>query len=71
MKEIPAMQAVNVEAGSIRSDATSETSKTAVTAIGIAAALIGVWAVACMVAGMLNSGGPVSLVSNLFEAIFG
>ena len=51
--------------------ATAEISKVAVTAFSVAAGLIGIWAVACMVAGISNSGGPVSLLSNLFKAIFG
>jgi len=54
-----------------KSSASREVSKVAVTAVSITAGLIGVWAVACMVAGVSNSGGPVSLVSNLFKAIFG
>lgn len=54
-----------------KSSASREISKVAVTAFSVTAGLIGVWAVACMVAGVLNSGGPVSLVSNLFKAIFG
>lgn len=53
------------------SNAPAEISKVAVTAFSISAGLIGIWAVACMVAGVVNSGGPVSLISNLFKAIFG
>ncbi len=55
----------------VEANTSSEISKVAVTAISIAAASIGVWAVACMVAGISESGSPVSLVSNLFKAIFG
>lgn len=53
------------------SNASTEISKVAVTAVSISAGLIGIWAVACMVAGTINSGGPVSLVANLFKTIFG
>ena len=49
----------------------NEISKVAVSAIGISAGLIGIWAVACVVAGMSSSGGPVELVSSLFKAIAG
>lgn len=52
-------------------NASAEISKVAVTAFSITAGLIGIWAVACMVAGVLNSGGPVALMSNLFKAIVG
>ena len=50
---------------------TAEISKVAVTAFSVTAGLIGIWAVACMVSGISNSGGPASLMSNLFKAIFG
>lgn len=49
----------------------NEVSKVMVTAFSISAGLIGIWAVACMVAGVVNSGGPISLVSSLFKAILG
>lgn len=68
MKETQASHTVNVKTESI---ASAEISKVAVTAIGITAGIIGIWAVACMVAGIANSGGPVGLVSNLFKAILG
>ena len=49
----------------------AEISKVAVVAFSVTAGLIGIWAVASMVAGVLNSGGPVSLMSNLSKVIFG
>ncbi len=52
-------------------NSTNEISKVAVSAISISAGLIGVWAVACIVAGMSSSGGPVELVSSLFKVIAG
>lgn len=52
-------------------DAASEISKVAVSAIGISASVIGIWAVASIVAGMSTSGGPVELLNNLFKAIVG
>lgn len=55
----------------IADDTTSEVSKVAVSAIGISAGLIGVWAVACIIAGVSSSGGPIDLFSNLFKAITG
>ena len=50
---------------------TSEISKVAVSAIGISAGLIGIWAVACVIAGISSSGGPIELVSDLIKAISG
>ena len=52
-------------------DAASEISKVAVSAIGISAAFIGAWAVASIIAGISTSGGPVELINNLFKAIVG
>ncbi len=45
--------------------------KVAVGAIGAASLLIGCWAVVCLVSGIVSSGGPVGLVSNLITAISG
>ncbi len=52
-------------------DAITEVSKVSVYAIAISAGLIGLWATVCLFAGMLSSGGPLGLVSNLVKAITG
>lgn len=52
-------------------NAGTEISKTGVTAIGITAGIIGCWAIANMISGTINSGGPVNLLTNLFTAITG
>lgn len=49
----------------------TEISKTGITAIGITAGIIGCWAVTSMIAGVINSGGPVDLMASLFKAISG
>ncbi len=49
-------------------DVSTEMSKVGIYSIAVAAGIIGCWAVVCLVAGMLNSGGPLQLVSNLFIA---
>jgi hypothetical protein len=49
----------------------TEISKTAITAVGIVAGIIGCWAIASMIAGVANSGGPIDLVTSLFKAING
>ena len=43
--------------------------KLAVGVIGVASLLIGCWAVACLVAGSIASGGPGGLVANLLSAL--
>jgi len=50
---------------------TTEISKVGVYAITISSGIIGCWAVACLVAGTISSGGPFGLVSNLVKAIIG
>lgn len=68
MKE---MQLSNNVKTKTETSANAEISRVAVTAISVSAALIGIWAVACMVAGISNSSGPINLVSSLFKAIIG
>jgi hypothetical protein len=62
---------INKPLAQTQENSTAEISKVAVTAFSVIAALIGLWAVACMVAGISNSGGPASLLSNLLQAIIG
>lgn len=45
--------------------------KVGVGVIGVASALIGCWAVTCLIAGMVTNGGPAELISSLFKAITG
>lgn len=52
-------------------NASTEISKIGVSAIGITAGIIGCWAVASMIAGAINSGGPIDLMASLFKAISG
>jgi hypothetical protein len=42
-----------------------------VAVIGVTSVLIGCWAVVTLIAGMVTSGGPGELLSNLFKAITG
>lgn len=49
----------------------SEISKIGITAVTITAAVIGCWALASMVAGVINNGGPIDLAVSLFKAITG
>lgn len=45
--------------------------KVGVAVIGISCLAIGLWAAACIVSGMINSGGPIALVMNWFNAVSG
>ncbi|MFH2122694.1 MAG: hypothetical protein ABIJ50_04335 [Pseudomonadota bacterium] len=50
---------------------TVELHKIGVTAIGTISLLLGGWAVACMTAGVIVSGGPVALVTDYIKALAG
>lgn len=49
----------------------TEISKTGVAVVGIAAGIIGFWAVANLISGTMHSGGPLNLVLSLFKTING
>lgn len=45
--------------------------KVGVAVVGIASCAIGIWAAACIGAGMISSGGPVALFVNWVNAVSG
>ena len=49
----------------------AEVSKGAIATVGVASALIGLWAVACFVGGMLASGGPLAVCRAWISAVTG
>ena len=63
--------AITREKSSTIENVSVEISKVGVGAIGITSALIGCWAVVCLVSGMISSGGPAGLVSNFISALAG
>ena len=48
-----------------------EISKVGIGVIAVTSTLIGCWAVACLISGMISTGGPVGLVSSFISAISG
>lgn len=50
-------------------DVSTEMSKIGMYSIAVAAGIIGCWAIVCLIAGMMSSGGPLQLLQNLFTAI--
>ncbi|MDP3696165.1 MAG: hypothetical protein Q8R42_08635 [Desulfocapsaceae bacterium] len=58
-------------ASTAATNVSTEISKTAITTVGIVAGIIGCWAIASMIAGVINSGGPIDLATSLFRAING
>ncbi|WP_028583684.1 hypothetical protein [Desulfogranum mediterraneum] len=45
--------------------------KTVIYAVGVMGALIGLWGLACIVGGIIHSGGPLAFVGNWFKAVTG
>ena len=41
------------------------------TVVGVTSLLLGGWAIACMTAGVITSGGPVALATEYFKALAG
>ena len=63
--------AVTRERSEVRDNVSVELGKVGAGAIGITSALFGCWAVVCLAAGMMSSGGPLGLVSNFVAALVG
>ncbi len=40
-------------------------------AVGVVAAMVGVWGIACLVGGIIHSGGPLALIGNWFKSVTG
>ena len=51
--------------GAERSDAATEVSKVSITVVGVFAAIVGLWSLACIVGGVLSSGGVGELFSRV------
>ena len=45
--------------------------KSTIAVMGGASVLVGLWAVACFVGGLMASGGPISMVQSWFGAVIG
>ena len=45
--------------------------KAVIYAGGIGGALIGIWGLACLASGLIQSGGPLALIGNWFKAVSG
>ncbi|WP_136810255.1 hypothetical protein [Desulfosediminicola flagellatus] len=54
-----------------RTDAATEVSKVSIAVVGIFAAMVGLWSLACIVGGIMSSGGVSQLVSSWFKAVSG
>lgn len=54
-----------------RTDAATEVSKVSITVVGVFATIVGLWSLACIVGGVMSSGGVTELLSAWFTAVSG
>jgi hypothetical protein len=54
-----------------KSEVGTEVSKVSITMVSIFAAVVGLWSFACIVGGLIASGGPLSFVKSWFGAVSG
>ncbi|SHO44675.1 hypothetical protein [Desulfopila aestuarii] len=54
-----------------KSDAATEVSKVSIAVVGVFAAIVGLWSLACIVGGIMSSGGVTELLSSWFQAVTG
>lgn len=54
-----------------RGSVSTEVSKVSITFVAILGVAVGLWSLACIVAGLAASGGPVQLISSWFKAVTG
>lgn len=54
-----------------RTDAATEVSKVSIAVVGVFATIIGLWSLACIVGGVMSSGGVTQLLSSWFKAVTG
>ena len=56
---------------STQSDVATEVSRIGVLTIAAFGAVVGLWSVACIIGGMVASGGPLAFVGAWFKAVAG
>lgn len=54
-----------------KSNVSTEVSKVSITFVAILGGAVGVWSLACIVGGLIASGGPLQFVGDWFRAVSG
>lgn len=54
-----------------KSNVSTEVSKVSITFVAILGVAVGVWSLACIVGGLIASGGPLKFVGDWFKAVSG
>ena len=70
MSEIKTKSNVNATTGSSAQTGVDSVSRGSMITMGVVSALVGIWAVACLVSAMVD-GGPIELVRSWFTAASG
>jgi len=61
-------QTKNIETSKVAADSVSRGS---IITMGVASALVGLWAAACLVSALLGAGSPIELIKGWFTAVSG
>ena len=70
MNEIKTKTNVNTTADSSAQSGIDSVSRGSMITMGVVSALVGIWAVACLVSAMVD-GGPIELIKGWFTAVLG
>jgi hypothetical protein len=70
-EEMPATIKAQTKAKETSNAAVDSVSRGSIITMGVASALVGLWAVACLVSAMLGSGSPLALIKGWFSAVSG
>lgn len=62
-------KAINITTTKVQLD--TELSKVGISAMASVSGLIGIWALASMIGGLISSDGPLAFVSSWFSAVIG
>ncbi len=54
-----------------KSNVSTEVSKVSITFVAILGVAVGAWSLACIVGGLIASGGPLEFVADWFKAVSG
>lgn len=54
-----------------RGNVSTEVSKVSIAFVAILGVAVGLWSLACIVAGLAASGGPIQFISSWFKAVTG
>lgn len=63
--------AIKSQSKATSKEAIDSVSRGSIVTMGVASALVGIWAIACLVSAMIGSTGPIELIKSWFSATMG